>query len=65
MSELPLFSGITTQPLVGLFVLLPGLTGLALKPLDYHASAVSTALTDLAEVQGMKLEFKCFRFWLL
>lgn len=39
------FSGITARPLVGLFVLLHGLTGFPPKLLDYHASAVFTVLT--------------------
>lgn len=52
------FSGITAQPLVGLFVLLHGLTGFPPKPLDYHASAIFTVLT-------MGLIWQRYRAWKL
>lgn len=50
------FSGITAQPLVGLLVLLHGLTGFPPKHLDYHASAVITVLT-------MGLIWQRYRAW--
>lgn len=50
------FSGITAQSLVGLFVLLHGLTGFPPKSLYYHANAVSTVLS-------MGLIWQRYRAW--